>query len=275
VQPLQGATPDERQDLSGERVQKVLARAGVGSRREIEAWIRAGRITVNGVTARLGDRVKGGDTIRVKGRRVAAQQLALPGRRVLAYHKPEGELVSRLDPMGRPTVFSRLPKLRMGRWVAVGRLDMNSAGLLLLTTDGELANRLMHPSGSLEREYAVRVLGSVDEAVLARLKAGYPLEDGVARFESIIDGGGSGANHWYHVVIKEGRRREVRRLWESQGLIVSRLIRVRFGPVSLPRGLRPGQWVELPEQAVNRLAITVGFESGLANPVSNLYGNGP
>jgi 23S rRNA pseudouridine2605 synthase len=225
-----------------ERLQKILARAGYGSRREIEDWIRAGRISVNGSPAGLGLSVGADDTIAIDGRPVAvAVALSQPVPRTILYHKPVGELTTRADPQGRPTVFDRLPPLKTARWIAVGRLDYNTAGLLLLTTDGELANRLMHPSSEIEREYAVRVLGAVSPGVLERLQGGVELEDGSAAFTAIRDAGGSGANHWYHVTLKEGRNREVRRLWESQGVTVSRLIRMRFGPIGLPRELRPGR----------------------------------
>lgn len=242
-----------------EKLQKMLARAGLGSRREIETWIEAGRVEVNGEIAKLGDRAGPADQIRVDGRLLPAIALETPRTRVLAYHKPEGEVTTRSDPEGRPTVFERLPRLRGSRWVSIGRLDINTQGLLLLTNDGELANRLMHPSREIEREYAVRVLGEVDDAVLARLRQGVELEDGKARFDDIVEAGGSGANRWYHVVIKEGRHREVRRLWESQGVTVSRLMRVRYGAVALPPGLRAGDWRELDEQVVNTLRISVGL----------------
>ena len=224
-----------------ERLHKLLARAGFGSRREIERWISEGRITLNGAPAKLGDCATEKDDIRIDGRRLAARQVAAPERRVIAYYKPEGEVTTRSDPEGRPTIFENLPRLTQGRWIAVGRLDINTSGLLLLTTDGELANRLMHPSRAVPREYAVRVLGAVDEELLQRLKSGVQLDDGMAHFESIADAGGSGANHWYHVILTEGRNREVRRLWESQGVKISRLIRVGYGPIALTRRLRPGR----------------------------------
>lgn len=244
----------------GERLQKVLAHCGCGSRRQIEDWVRAGRITVNGVAASLGDRIDIRDTVRIDGRLLHIARRAAPACRVLAYHKREGEISTRSDPQGRPTLFERLPRLGSGRWVAVGRLDLTTSGLILLTTDGELAHRLMHPARGLEREYAVRVLGRVDDAMLARLKAGVMLEDGAARFETIADAGGRGANHWYHVVLKEGRNREVRRLWESQGVRVSRLIRVRYGPVQLPPGLRAGRCCELDGPDVEALRRAAGLE---------------
>ncbi len=243
-----------------EKLQKILANAGLGSRREIESWIQAGRVTVNGKAATLGDRADEKDVIRVDGRPVEHWRLAGMPWRVLMYHKPEGEVTTRSDPEGRPTVFEHLPKLRSGRWIVVGRLDLNTSGLLLLTTSGELANRLMHPSGEIEREYAVRVLGPVSPETLEHLKSGVPLEDGMARFDEIIDAGGQGANHWYHVILREGRNREVRRLWESQGVKVSRLIRVRYGNVQLGRRVRPGRWEELPEEQVRALAALVGIK---------------
>ena len=240
-----------------ERLQKFLAQAGIGSRRQIEEWIRDGRITINGVVAQLGDQASEFDTIRLDGRLVRPYAVK---RRVLAYNKPLGEITSRDDPEGRPTVFGHLPRLTGGRWISVGRLDLNTQGLLLVTTDGELANRLMHPSWGIEREYAVRVLGEVAPSMLERLKAGVELNDGVAAFNTIVDAGGSGANHWYHITLKEGRNRAVRRLWESQGMVVSRLIRVRYGPVSLRRGLRPGHWDELNETQIAELLKTVGMQ---------------
>lgn len=240
-----------------ERLQKFLAQAGIGSRRQIEEWIRAGRITVNGVLAQLGDQASDFDNIRLDGRLLRTHAVK---RRVLAYNKPLGEVVSRDDPEGRPTLYEQLPSLARGRWVSVGRLDVNTLGLLLVTTDGELANRLMHPSWEIEREYAVRVLGEVTPSVLKQLKAGVELDDGLATFNTIVDAGGSGANHWYHVTLKEGRNREVKRLWESQGVTVSRLIRIRYGPISLRRGLRPGRWDELNETQIADLLTAVGMQ---------------
>lgn len=244
-----------------EKLQKVLARAGFGSRREIESWISEGRISVNGKLATLGDRVSATDVIRVDGHVVSKTRLEQSHRcRVLLYHKPVGEVTSRNDPEGRPTVFDNLPGLRNGRWIAVGRLDINTSGLLLFTNDGELANRLMHPSYTIEREYAVRVLGEVAPETLQQLREGVELEDGPARFNAIVDGGGEGANHWYHVTLDEGRNREVRRLWESQGVTVSRLIRVRYGPIAMPRRIRPGRWEELKGEELSLLRQSVGLE---------------
>jgi 23S rRNA pseudouridine2605 synthase len=245
--------------LKGERLQKFLAARGWGSRRELEQWIAAGQIRVNGRSASLGDRVLPGDRITMDRRTVRVEADARPARRIIVYNKPEGEVVSRTDPEGRPTVFERLPVLKKGRWVAVGRLDLNTSGLLLLTTDGELANRLMHPSRAVEREYAVRVLGEVDRSQLDRLRAGVELEDGPAHFERINDAGGQGANRWFHAVIVEGRNREVRRLWEAVGVRVSRLIRLRYGPVMLSRRLARGRWRELEPRERTALLDMAGL----------------
>ena len=205
------------------RIQKALADAGLGSRREIEGWIRDGRVRVNGKLAKLGDRITPADHVRIDGKEVKRRSARATERRVIAYNKPAGELVTRQDPEGRPTVFARLPRLESGRWIAIGRLDINTSGLLLLTNDGELANRLMHPSREVEREYAVRILGEVSEEALIRLTHGIELEDGPARFEEIVESGGESANRWFHVLLREGRNREVRRLWEAAGCRVSRL----------------------------------------------------
>jgi 23S rRNA pseudouridine2605 synthase len=240
-----------------ERLQKFLAQAGYGSRREIENWIREGRISVNERPAELGISVTAEDRIRVDGRLVSVASQTQRPPRTMAYHKPAGELTTRKDAEGRPTVFDNLPKIRSGRWISVGRLDFNTAGLLLVTTDGELAHRLMHPSWEIEREYAVRVLGEADEAILQRLQEGVMLEDGMAAFTSIKDAGGQGINHWYHVTVREGRNREVRRMWESQGLQVSRLIRIRFGPVSLHRSLRAGRFQDLTAEELAALYAAV------------------
>lgn len=239
-----------------ERLQKLLAAAGLGSRREIEGWIAAGRLKVNGETAKLGDRAAPGDRIELDGNAVAARAAGAQPR-VLLYHKPDGEMVTRSDPEGRPTVFQRLPAIPGGKWVAVGRLDINTAGLLLFTDSGELANRLMHPRYEVEREYAVRVLGELPAEELATLKRGIALHDGMARFDTIEPSGSAeGANRWYRVVLREGRNREVRRLFEGLGRKVSRLLRVRYGPVALPRDLRPGRWVELDGKSVAEIVNT-------------------
>ncbi len=244
----------------GERLQKVLANAGLGSRREIEGWISDGKIEVNGFPAKLGQRLQPGDTVKVNGRKVSARRLEPPAREVLLYNKPEGELVTRHDPEGRRTVFERLPKLKQGRWIPVGRLDINSSGLLLLTTDGELANRLMHPSRMVEREYAVRVMGEISEEQLERLVNGVELEDGPARFEEIVESGGEGINRWYHVVIMEGRRREVRRMWEAVGAKVSRLKRVRYASVILDSAVKVGRWRYLTPGEIDELQNSLGLK---------------
>ena len=242
-----------------ERLQKVLAGRGLGSRRQIEGWIREGRLTIDGRTATLGDRVGPRDRVCLDGQRIDLENRAAMAPRVIAYHKPVGEVCTRRDPEGRPSVFAALPGAGRGRWILIGRLDINTSGLLLLSNDGELAHRLMHPSHAIEREYAVRVRGEVDEACLRRLRQGVELDDGRAAFDSVRDAGGTGSNHWYHVVLREGRKREVRRLWESQGLQVSRLTRVRFGGIVLPRSLPPGQWRELEAGERDALYLSVGL----------------
>ncbi|PAU54921.1 hypothetical protein BZL41_21515 [Pseudomonas sp. PIC25] len=245
----------------GEKLQKVLARMGLGSRRDIESWIGEGRVKVNGAVASLGQRVDSHDAISVDGRLLKREEATETVRRVLIYNKPEGEVCTRDDPEGRPTVFDRLPRLKAGRWINIGRLDINTTGLLLFTTDGELANRLMHPSYEMDREYAVRVRGEVTEEMIERLKTGVMLEDGPARFTDIQEApGGEGFNHWFHCVVMEGRNREVRRLWESQGLVVSRLKRVRFGPVFLTSELSMGRWREMGQGEIDILSAEVGLK---------------
>jgi 23S rRNA pseudouridine2605 synthase len=236
-----------------ERLQKVLAQAGIGSRREMEEWIAAGRISVNGVTAHLGQGVVPTDKIKIGGRLVNVRFTTTRTPRVVMYHKPEGEIVSRDDPEGRPSVFNALPRIRGGRWIAVGRLDFNTSGLLLFTTSGELANKLTHPSSELVRDYAVRVLGDLTLEAQQQLLSGIELEDGPAAFSSLSDAGGEGANHWYRVTLFEGRNREVRRMFEAVGCTVSRLIRVRYGPFSLPPQLKRGRVHELDEAEVKGL----------------------
>jgi len=236
-----------------ERLQKVLAQAGIGSRREMEEWIAAGRISVNGVTAQLGQSVLPTDKIKIGGRLVNVRFTTTKTPRVVMYHKPEGEIVSRDDPEGRPSVFTALPRIRGGRWIAVGRLDFNTSGLLLFTTSGELANKLTHPSSELVRDYAVRVLGELTLEAQQQLLNGIELEDGPASFSSLQDAGGEGANHWYRVTLFEGRNREVRRMFEAVGCTVSRLIRVRYGPFSLPPQLKRGRVYELDEAEVKGL----------------------
>ncbi|WP_137823763.1 23S rRNA pseudouridine(2605) synthase RluB, partial [Pseudomonas sp. D(2018)] len=246
---------------TGEKLQKVLARMGLASRRDIEAWITEGRVKVNGEAATLGQRVDSHDAISVDGRLLKREEEVESVRRVLIYNKPEGEVCTRDDPEGRPTVFERLPRLKAGRWINVGRLDINTTGLLLFTTDGELANRLMHPSYEMDREYAVRVRGEVTEEMLENLKQGVMLDDGPAKFTDIKEApGGEGFNHWYHCVVMEGRNREVRRLWESQGLVVSRLKRVRFGPVFITSDLTMGRWREMGQNEVDILSTEVGLK---------------
>jgi 23S rRNA pseudouridine2605 synthase len=248
------------QGQAGERLQKVLAAAGLGSRREIEGWITQGRVTINGKTAKLGDRIQTSDRVSVDGRAVKSLEHSSDlRRRVILYHKPEGELTTRKDPEGRPTVFEALPRLRGSRWVSVGRLDTNTSGLLIFTNDGALANKLMHPSTEMEREYAVRVLGKVSDEQLAALKKGVRLEDGMGKFDEIKEAGGDGANHWYHVILREGRNREVRRLWDAVGVTVSRLIRIRYGTLSLPRNLPRGAWRDATEEEMSMLASAAGM----------------
>ena len=251
----------EEYSPAGEKLQKVLARMGLASRREIESWITAGRVKVNGNDASLGQRVDLHDAISVDGRLLRREEATETVRRVLIYNKPDGEICTRDDPEGRPTVFDRLPRPKDGRWINIGRLDINTTGLLMFTTDGELANRLMHPSYQMDREYAVRVRGEVDEEMIERLKTGVMLEDGPAKFTDIQEApGGEGFNHWYHCVVMEGRNREVRRLWESQGLVVSRLKRVRFGPVFMTSDLPMGRWREMSQREVDILSEEVGLK---------------
>ncbi|GAL04779.1 ribosomal large subunit pseudouridine synthase B [Photobacterium aphoticum] len=241
-----------------EKLQKVLARSGQGSRREIELMIQQGRVSIDGKVAKLGDRLEDlSVTVRIDGHNVQLISSSEEICRVMAYNKPEGELCTRHDPEGRRTVFDRLPRLNDGRWVSVGRLDANTGGLLLFTTDGELANRLMHPSRRVEREYMVRVFGEVTEDMVRNLVRGVELEDGMARFEDVVYAGGEGMNHTFYVVITEGRNREVRRLWDSQGVTVSRLKRVRYGDIFLTKDLPRGGWMELELKEVNYLRETV------------------
>ena len=239
-----------------ERIQKVLANAGLGSRRQIEAWIEAGRIRVNGRPARTGQPLEGGERITIDGKpvRVGTSRTV----RNIIYNKPAGEICTRDDPEGRPTVFDRLPRLRGARWIAVGRLDINTTGLLMFTTDGELANSLMHPSSEIERRYSVRVLGEASPDTISKLQTGVKLEDGPARFESVEPAGGQGANRWYRVSIREGRNREVRRLWEAVGITVSRLIRTGYGPVDLGPRLEQGRFRDLEQEELAAVYQSVG-----------------
>lgn len=236
-----------------ERIQKVLANAGLASRREIERWIEQGRVKVDGKLATLGDKVTGKESIQVDGRKISLKVQQHSKRRVIIYHKKEGEICTRSDPEGRPTIFENLPSLSGERWVAIGRLDINTSGLLLLTNDGEFANQLMHPSNQVPREYAVRVRGEVTEEQFTAMREGVLLEDGVARFNDIVFSGGENQNHWYHVVLLEGRNREVRRLWESQGVTVSRLKRVRYGTIVLTQKVRQGKWIDLNDKEIRSL----------------------
>jgi len=243
-----------------EKIHKVLARSGLGSRREIETWIRAGRIRLNDRNAVVGDRIGRQDRVFLDGTQLTLKWPDDIPVRVIAYNKPEGALCTRRDTRGRPTVFEQLPEPEAGRWISIGRLDINTSGLLLLTNNGDLANRLMHPSSRVQREYAVRVYGKVDDDKLALLRKGVQLEDGKARFEHIKDRGGQGTNHWYHVVLREGRKREVRRLWEAVGVKVSRLIRIRFGPLKLGKELAKGEWQMLSKNEVDKLRKAAGLD---------------
>lgn len=261
-------------DVAGsgtQKLQKILAQAGLGSRRAMEEWISEGRVTVNGKAATLGMRVSAGDQIKVGNRIIRARvESGLP--RVLIYHKPEGEITSRNDPRGRPSVFDHLPKISGARWITVGRLDFNSCGLLMFTTSGELANRLMHPRFEIDREYAVRILGNLREDQMQQLVDGIELEDGPASCVSVEPRGGEGSNQWYHVVLREGRNREIRRLFEHLGFTVSRLMRVRYGPVELPARVKRGHSYELNTDETRRFikwldAAQAAAEAPPAEPV--------
>lgn len=234
------------------KLQKLLAQAGLGSRREMEELIASGQVSINGQVAGTGDRAGPDDIVRV-GKRTIHLKFGERLPRVMLYHKPEGEIVSRDDPQGRPSVFDRLPQLQSSKWISIGRLDFNTSGLLIFTTDGELANRLMHPRFEVEREYAVRIMGRLTSEQMAQLTTGIELEDGLAKFEQLADQGGEGANHWYQVILREGKNREVRRMFEAVGMMVSRLTRVRFGPINLPPRLKRGKSMELDEVQIKRL----------------------
>jgi 23S rRNA pseudouridine2605 synthase len=273
--PAPATEPAEGLDSASgpQKIHKVLAQAGLGSRREMEELIRAGKVKVNGALAQLGMRVQPGDVIRVGKRQVTVRDSArLP--RIILYHKPEGEIVSHDDPQGRPSVFEKLPPMRRGKWLAVGRLDYNTCGLLMFTTSGELANRLMHPRYEVEREYAVRIIGKLSDEHVRALKKGVRLEDGMARFEELEERGGRGLNNWYRVVLREGRNRIVRRMFEAVGYKVSRLMRVRFGIVSLPFALRRGAWREVDEEhtgailAWSATLVRPGPEAAPARPAA-------
>ena len=254
--PKRVLSPDD----DAPKLHKVLAEAGMGSRRDMEELIIAGRVSVNGEPAHIGQRIMPTDQVRINGKPVKRKLQNKPPR-VLLYHKPTGEIVSHADPEGRPSVFDKLPPMKTAKWLAVGRLDFNTEGLLMLTTSGDLANRFMHPRYSVEREYAVRVVGELAEGMRQKLLHGVELEDGPANFLRIRDGGGEGTNHWYHVALAEGRNREVRRMFEAVGLMVSRLIRTRHGPISLPKGLKRGRWEELEDNQVRSLMASVGLKA--------------
>jgi 23S rRNA pseudouridine2605 synthase len=257
------------------RLQKLLAAAGLGSRRSVEQWIRDGRVTVAGRVAQLGDRAEPGDEVLLDGRKIDLQAVNTPSRELLLYHKPVGEMTTRSDPQGRPTVFERLPQPRAGRWITVGRLDVNTSGLLLLTTDGELAHRLMHPSSEIDREYLVRIRGQPSQSAIQQLRSGVTLEDGPARFDSIVQDSSEGSHSTFRVVLHEGRNREVRRIWTEIGFEVSRLMRIRYGPVSLPRDLRPGGWREADAHVTEQLAAAVGFAGNTAVGPEGVSAVGP
>jgi 23S rRNA pseudouridine2605 synthase len=257
--PQKAARRDLTSDDDAPKLHKVLAEAGLGSRRDMEDLIVSGRVSVNGEPAHIGQRILATDQVRINGKLIQRRVSKKPPR-VLVYHKPAGEIVSHNDPDGRPSVFDRLPTMKAGKWLAVGRLDFNTEGLLLFTTSGDLANRLMHPRYGIDREYAVRTLGELEEGMRQKLLAGVELEDGLAQFSKIADGGGEGINKWYRVVIGEGRNREVRRMFEAVGLTVSRLIRTRYGAMVLPSGLKRGRWEEMEENAVRDLLAAYGIE---------------
>jgi 23S rRNA pseudouridine2605 synthase len=251
------------------RLQKLLATAGVGSRRQVEQWISAGRLTVAGRLAKLGDRAGPEDEIRLDGRRLELGPPQAATRQVLLYHKPVGEVTTRRDPQGRPTVFDRLPQPQAGRWIVVGRLDVGTSGLLLFTTDGDLAHRLMHPSSCIEREYLVRVRGRPDGDTIRKLQRGVALEDGPAAFDRVIEepaprGEMEARNAAYRLVLHEGRNREVRRMWEAVGYEVSRLLRIRYGPIELPRDLRAGDWRLLDDRLIAALVTAAAAQTAAA-----------
>ena len=248
-----------------EKLQKVLARAGIGSRREMERWIEQGRVKVNDQVATIGDRVSDKDKIKVDNKFITQRRTQVQ-QRVIAYHKPVGEVCTRNDPEGRTTIYKNLPKLKSGRWISIGRLDLNTSGLLLLTTDGELANKLMHPSSEIEREYAVRILGEASPEIIKELKTNVSLDDGDAHFVDVKAAGGQGANHWYHVILKEGRNREVRRLWEYFGFAVSRLMRIRYGDIKLERRVRPSKSEDLTDKEMIALYQSVGLNYVVTEP---------
>ena len=277
--PAKAVRRDLTADDDAPKLHKVLAEAGLGSRRDMEELIIAGRVSVNGEPAHIGQRILPTDMVRINGKLIQRRVSKKPPR-VLIYHKPAGEIVSMDDPEGRPSVFDRLPPMKAGKWLAVGRLDFNTEGLLLFTTSGDLANRLMHPRYGIDREYAVRTLGELEEGMRQKLLSGVDLEDGTANFSRIADGGGEGVNKWYRVIIGEGRNREVRRMFEAIGLTVSRLIRTRYGALTLPSNLKRGRWEEMDENAVRSLMAASGLEKNVgagdkpAQGKGNASGNG-
>lgn len=256
-----------------DRIQKFLAHQGVASRRQVDQMLQEGRISVNGHTAKPGDQVSGKEKIALDGKILRINQTDLKPK-LLMYHKPVGEVCSRADPEGRKDVFSSLPGLGQGRWVSIGRLDINTSGLILFTNQGELANRLMHPSFEVEREYAVRVYGSVNQDMINQLEKGVVLDDGIARFDQIIDSGGEGTNHWYHVILREGRNREVRRLWESIGVEVSRLQRVRYDQFNLPKWLKPGKFRFFEDDVIDNLYQRLKLDNPGSKPNRRQPGRG-
>lgn len=266
--PPKNARRDLTADDDAPKLHKVLAEAGLGSRRDMEDLIISGRVSVNGEPAHIGQRILPTDIVRINGKQIQRKVSKRPPR-VLIYHKPAGEIVSHNDPDGRPSVFDRLPNMKAGKWLAVGRLDFNTEGLLMFTTSGDLANRLMHPRYGIDREYAVRTLGELEEGMRQKLLSGVELGDGVAQFSKIADGGGEGINKWYRVIIGEGRNREVRRMFEAIGLTVSRLIRTRYGSMVLPRGLKRGRWEEMEENAVRELLDLCGLDKIAAKSRGN------
>jgi len=249
-----------------DKLQKLIAATGMSSRREAEKWIEQGRVSVNGTIATLGDRASAKDKIRIDGKLIKLSDKKEFIRRLITYHKPVGEVCTRKDPENRPTVFDNLPSIRNGRWLNIGRLDINTSGLLIFTNDGELANRLMHPSYEVVRKYAVRVRGQVTDEMVKQLMQGIVLEDGMAKFETVQHAGGEGSNQWYHVSLKEGKNREVRRLWESLGVQVSRLQRIQYGPCSLLRSLRSGRWQEMTTSEINLFEDLVGLPRSINQP---------
>lgn len=259
--PAPAGTPTDQ----SQKLQKVLAQAGLGSRREMEELIKSGKVLVNGGPATLGMRVNPDDLVKV-GRRHLRFSLSSRLPRVIIYHKPEGEIVSRSDPEGRASVYDRLPAIRSGKWLAIGRLDFNTCGLLIFTTSGELANRLTHPRFEVEREYAVRILGDLTDVQARQMLAGIELTDGMARFDVLHDEGGQGRNRWYRVVVREGRNRLVRRMFEHFGYTVSRLMRVRFGIVNLPPRLKRGQYLELTEAQTRSVLDWLASDGGVTEP---------